>query len=170
MRPSSTLIVYLGVIGLMAGLWSCGNAPQQNKKGSSDTLPPQPEAVFRTWQAHIDRNEFEQARKLSTAATVEWIDMISTILFEDPEETETFLTKFLELRCTENADTASCVYLTEEEGIQIQDSVRLLRINGQWLVDFTEEEELSEEELEEIRLEIKEFFGDSLEESIPNLQ
>ncbi|MEO1513841.1 MAG: hypothetical protein AAFV95_02475 [Bacteroidota bacterium] len=147
--------------------WACQN-PSSNNNASSRT-PQSSEEVFRNWQGHIDRNEFDQAKKLSTASTVEWIDMISTMLFDLPEGEEIPLTQFIELSCSESGDTASCRYLTEEEGFQIRDSVRLIRQDGQWLVDFTDEEELSEEEAEEIIQELKELMQDSLRQ-LENLQ
>ena len=159
MRILQLLFFFISLFCVLA----CQDTPNTAKQ-RSHTEQQSPESIFRTWQAHIDRNEFEQARVLSTPSTVEWIDMIVPMLLEDITSPDSILlTQFLKLECTVSADTASCVYLTEEEGLRIEDSVRLVKLEGRWLVDFAEEEELSPEEMEEIRQEFKELLSDSLD-------
>ena len=136
------------IICLSLILWSCQN--NSPATANANARPPKsPEEVVLTWQKHLDNNEFEAAKKLSSPDGVEWIETIQVFLEEEPISTTT---EFLNLHCTAFDSTAQCVYLFEDEdGQQIQDTFFLLKLNNQWLVDIPKEDsEMDEALLEEL--------------------
>lgn len=120
-----------------------------------------PESVVRQWQAHIDNNEFEQAKALSSPQTAELISWMQALLTDMDAAEYITQTTFTELKCRENGDQAVCYYTIEEEGEIFQDSFILVRINGKWLVDLPDEEDFDEEEGDWDEL-YEQFLEDSL--------
>lgn len=115
-------------------------------------LPNTPETVVRAWQEHLDKNQFADAKKLSTPEAIKNLETIEAILLEFEEEgaTDTIHTEFLNLRCGENGESATCHYALDVDGEKILDSFVLRRIGGQWLVDWIEKPGASDSDLQEL--------------------
>lgn len=126
--------------------------------------PISPQEVVLQWQEHMDKNEFEKARVLSTPNSKEIISDIEELLKMDNEPIPVDTTKFISMACTEEDDTlAICRYtveidpdflefeemLTDGNGV-IADSFLLKKINGNWLVDIPEDPMENDELLEEM--------------------
>lgn len=107
-----------------------------------------PEGVARKWQALLDSNKFEDARRLSTEKARQFIDMIEDATRLDSTlSQETFVaTKFLKISCTEKGDTAYCACIIEVDGEQYPDTIQLVRSSGAWLVDIKDVSPLKDEE------------------------
>ena len=120
-------IHFLAILLFSCVLTNCTDTPKPNY-GKEDT--------FLLWQQHIDRNEFEQARKLSSASVVEWINTVEEVITLQPQDSALENTIIKELSCSPGIDSCSCHYTIEEEGILYSDSIRLVKVEGQWLVDF----------------------------------
>ncbi|MCB9282775.1 MAG: hypothetical protein H6563_01765 [Lewinellaceae bacterium] len=114
-------------------------ACQSTPSGSS------PESVVRQWQAHIDKNEFEQAKALSAPRTQDLISWMEALLSNMELDSVISETNFKELSCKENGDKAVCYYTLEEEGQLFYDSFLLVQLDGKWLVDLPEDALLDEE-------------------------
>ena len=128
----------------------------------ANQLPNTPEEVVRQWQLHVDKNEFEAARMLSTNSAIEWLDMISAIISEENEE-DIILTEFQQMKCSEKGDTARCYFNTIEEGLVIPDSMRVVKVGPQWKIDFWEEEDplLDDEATQEIIEELDRIINET---------
>jgi len=121
-----------------------------------------PESVVRKWQAHIDNNEFGQAKALSSPRTGELLSWMEALLSDMDADSSVTHTKFIDLACKENGDKAVCHYTVEEEGQLFSDSFILVRIEGKWLIDLPEEPIFEEDAgVEDI---IETMKQDSLEE------
>ncbi len=105
-----------------------------------------PEEVARKWQALVDKNQFKEARELSTKRAKDMIDLIESMLFEGDDEAALGATKFLEMECKEQGEKAICRYIIQEEGERIVDSFRLVKKSKKWLVDIPDEVELLEDD------------------------
>jgi len=127
---------------------------QQEKKASAlvEPLPNTPETVVRQYQALMDSNRFERAALLSTPDGKAMLNMLAEIMAGDPPDSSIVHTHFLDLNCViEEDNTARCNCLLRDEYEEYTSQFKLLKIDGQWLVDIPEEEELemSEEEWQE---------------------
>lgn len=114
---------------------SCANETTQ----SSEALPNTPEAVVRSYQAFLDKNEFEKAKQLSTEAEKKRLDAIFTIISTEPSDSTIFSTVFLEIICNTDKDKALCACLVEDFEEKYRDTFHLVKLKGQWLIDATEE-------------------------------
>lgn len=104
--------------------------------------PQVPADVFRNWQIHMDRNQFDEASQWSTAETREWITLIRTMVEAAGEEDNTVNTSIEEILCREAGDTSICLYAQAAGDSLRLDSVRLVRQEGVWKVDLYRENEL----------------------------
>ena len=129
------------------------------------TAPNTPEEVARKWQEYMDKNQFAEARKLSTEGAKEIVDMIEMI-FSDEGSGEDWVseTVFVEMKCREQKDTAICTCLIKEEDELIQDSFLLVKAAGQWLVDIAEEDLEEGPGMEKMLEELEQIMGDTLQE------
>lgn len=107
--------------------------------------PQTPEQVFRNWQIHMDRNQFDEAAQWSTAETLEWITFIRTMVDAAGGEENTVTTSIEEVRCRESGDTSICLYAQAAGDSLRLDSVRLVRQEGIWMVDLFREHERESE-------------------------
>jgi predicted nucleic acid-binding protein len=114
---------------------SCANETNT----ASEALPNTPEAVVRTYQAFLDKNEFEKAKQLSTEAEKERLDAIFTIISTEPRDSTIFSTVFLEINCSTEKDKALCACLVEDFEEKYRDTFHLVKLRGQWLIDATKE-------------------------------
>ncbi len=102
------------------------------------------EEVARKWQSHIDKNQFDDARKLSTTRAKELVNLIESMIYKgDNGEASLIETQFLEMKCREMDNTAICEYVIQEEE-KINDSFKLINEGGRWLIDIPEEATLLE--------------------------
>ncbi len=140
----------LGLLSLL--LFSCQDEP---KDADADALvaplPNTPEAVVRDYQACMDSNRFERAALLSTPDGKDMLSMLAEIMAGDPPDSSIVNTQILSMNCTTVADTARCQCQLKDEYEEYQSLFRLIRMEGQWLVDVPEEEdiEMSEESWQE---------------------
>jgi hypothetical protein len=110
-----------------------------------------PEEVVRRWQAHIDNNEFQEAKELSAPRTVQLLSWMEALLEDMDADSVITNTELLDLTCREEGDRAVCHYALEDEGELYRDSFILIRIKGKWLVDLPEEPVMEDQdELEEL--------------------
>ncbi len=76
-----------------------------------------------------------QARRLSSAAVLPEVDLIEQQMQYEIADSTIINTNFVNITCQEIVDTAWCDCLIEFEGEEYPDRYRLLRVNGQWLMD-----------------------------------
>lgn len=116
--------------------------------------PDSPEKVVRKWQAHIDNNEFDKAKALSSPRTEQLLSWMEALLSDMEADSAITHTNFVDLTCRENGDKAVCHYGLEAEGQLFRDSFLLVRVEGKWLIDLPEEpayeEDADVEELFEV--------------------
>jgi len=126
--------------------------------------PATPEEVAKKWQEYMDKNQFEEARQLSTEGAQEIVDMIEMI-FKDEGNSEDWIseTVFVEMKCREKKDTAICTCLIKEEEELIQDSFLLVKAGGRWLVDIAEEDLEEGPGIEKMIEELEQIMGDTLD-------
>jgi hypothetical protein len=140
----------LGFLSLL--LFACQDAPKDTADAALlAPLPNTPETVVREYQACMDSNRFERAALLSTPDGKDMLNMLAEIMAGDPPDSTIINTQILSMDCTTEVDTALCKCTLKDEDEEYQSLFRLVRINGQWLVDVPEEEdiEMSEEDFQE---------------------
>lgn len=140
----------LGLLSLL--LFSCQDEPKDAEaEALMAPLPNTPEAVVREYQACIDSNRFERAALLSTPEGKDMLSMLAEIMAGDPPDSSIVNTQILSMNCTTVADTARCQCQLKDEYEAYQSLFKLIRMEGQWLVDIPEEEdiEMSEETWQE---------------------
>lgn len=115
---------------LILSVFSCQNDPP---------LPKEPAAVVQQWQEWINKNNFVQARRLSTENTQEWIDWINQV-FEEGNITEETNSVFRDINCKMEQNEATCFCQIEELGELFADTFFLVKEKQQWLVNIPEEE------------------------------
>lgn len=112
--------------------------------------PTPPEEVIQQFQAHIDKNEFAEAKALSTARGQQRLDDLEAIIASELADSTIFNTTFLEIDCQINGDTAHCLCVVQDSYEQYETDYKLVKVNGKWLVDVPEEESVDEEEFIEM--------------------
>ena len=115
--------------------YSCQNEPTSATGTRAIEIPNTPEAVCRTWQSFLDKNEIAKAMLLGSPKTKNWLRDNQTLFLEDKEVEAT---KFLSMTCSESGDAAICKYTLNEEGDLIEDYFTLIRQKGQWLIHIEE--------------------------------
>ena len=88
----------------------------------------------------MDKNNFRAAKKLSTKAERERLNMIKHMIEDEPMDSTIMNTNFLKLDCKEGGEKAICYYTIEEFDELFSDSFLLVNQRGQWLIDVIEEE------------------------------
>jgi len=109
---------------------SCQNDPP---------LPKQPADVVEQWQEWINKNNFVQAKRLSTQNAQEWIDWIGQVLIEG-NITEETTSIFQNIDCQVKGEEATCFCQVEEMGEFFLDTFFLVKEKDQWLVNIPEKE------------------------------
>lgn len=134
----------------------CQNDPKTSQENTKKIHPTNPESVVRLWQKHIDKNEFDDAKILSTERGKDWISGIQSFLEGEDMDSIITTTEFLNMNCVENGMDAFCVYtFKSEEGDMFQDTFFLKKENNLWFVDIPEDEGVPTEE------ELLEFFEEN---------
>lgn len=143
---SFLLFCWIGLVFLSA----CQREPK---------LPNTPETVVRQYQAYYDKNEFDEAKRLSTAAEKQRLDDLRTIIESEPADSTIFTTTFLNIKCQTNKDTAICICEVKDIEEPYTTEYKLVRLNGQWLIDAPEDEvEIEEDFMELDSLEVDSFL------------
>ena len=115
---------------LILTIFSCQNDPP---------LPKQPAAVVEQWQEWINKNNFAQAKRLSTENAREWIDWINEVLKEG-NITEETTSDFRNIDCKVDNNNATCFCQIEELGEIFADTFFLIKEKDQWLINIPEQE------------------------------
>lgn len=97
-----------------------------------------PEATVQTWQACIDKNEFDRAREMSQGEALRYVDELAgyntdadTLAWEN--------NVLLNLQCRIIGDSAICTYHFEDElGEPVPGQLGLRLIDGYWYVTRTD--------------------------------
>ncbi|MEM0992950.1 MAG: hypothetical protein AAGI49_07920 [Bacteroidota bacterium] len=113
---------------------------EEDSASGSEAYPDTPEAVVRIYQAHLDKNEFEQVKMYSTAKEQARIDEIAPIILEEVSDSTIFTTTFIRIDCKKAQRQAICDCVIENFDEQYEDTFVLALENGQWKVDAAEEE------------------------------
>ncbi len=120
-------------IGLLLFMGSCINDPINQK---TLPLPSKPSDVAKTWLAHMDLNEFNDAKVLSSDHTLKFIEYLeNTFTLEDPNFKHEVI-KINKIDCKVAQDSCTCYF---EDEFEIQDSIQLVKRDTQWLVHIPEE-------------------------------
>lgn len=122
------IVFFFGL--LIITVFSCQNDPP---------LPKEPANVVTQWQEWINKNNFIQARRLSTKNAQEWIDWISQVL-EEGNITEETISVFRNIDCKIDDTDATCFCQIEEMGEFFADTFFLVKEKDQWLVNIPEAE------------------------------
>jgi len=115
---------------LILTIFSCQNDPP---------LPKEPAAVVEQWQEWINKNNFAQAKRLSTENAREWIDWINEVLKEG-NITEETTSDFRNIDCKVDNNNATCFCQIEELGEIFADTFFLIKEKEQWLINIPEQE------------------------------
>jgi hypothetical protein len=109
-----------------------------------------PEAVVRAYQSYVDRNLFDEAKRLSTEREQARLEQVRRIVMGESQDSTRLNSVFLRLECKIKATTAACLCRIRDEYETYNTSFSLVRRREGWLVDAPEEEEeiLFEEEVE----------------------
>lgn len=118
-----------------------------------------PEQVAKKWQELVYRNQFEEARALSTQNAKDWITWIEKMVVgENTLDEETEMPIYLEMKCKEKGSKATCAYLMKEGSELYRDSFMLVKVKNQWLVDIPEEDLEVDESMEKMLKEMEEIL------------
>lgn len=130
--PNYQRYLFLLLIGTVLVFIACKNDSTPKEK-----LPNTPEKVAFKWLNDYYNDRFEEAKKLSTPQTQIMIDTIASMLIDLPEDHNEPQISIKGMQCQmllEN--TAKCQYFYDEEGYgPSKEEIKLIKINGQWLVD-----------------------------------
>lgn len=96
--------------------------------------PRTPEEVFRNWHLYMDRNAFDDAERLSTAPTRDWIRTIRSMVEHHQGDTSPVHTAIEGVQCESAGDTATCFFAETVGNALRLDSVQLIRESGIWKV------------------------------------
>ena len=152
---------YLSVFALMFVLLASCQSPKQK---DAEGVVNEPKAVSLKWQSLLNNNQFAEAKKWSTPNAVEWLEWLeATISSADSLMT---LPLFIQGTCREVGEKATCVFLMEDAGELYQDSIFLLKIKGQWLVDIPAEDLIEDPAFEQL-IEGIEAMEKLIEEAAP---
>ena len=129
---------FLIVLAIAIGIGACKN---QETGDTQET----PEAVLRLFVEHMNKGDYENAKKLST--NPDYVNLIDQSYELDNSPIAQMEMK--DVKCTEIKDSASCLCRFVFNGAEEEDSYPLVRRNGQWLL-FTDDVGTESSELEHI--------------------
>ena len=132
------------LLGTLPLLWSCGT----DAEGQGP--PASPEEVLRAYQDHIDNNDFEKAKALSTPGERARLDAwAQRILSHRYRDAAIMTSVFLDIDCEVADDMARCLCLVEDEYERYETEYVLVKRKGRWLVDAPEEQyQIRQEDIE----------------------
>ena len=127
-----TPFLLFGCMAVVAA-WSCKRDHQQ---------APPPEEIIRQYQAFIDANQYEEAKKLSTEQEQVRLDGDAELMAMLPSDSTIIRTIFLGIDCKEVArDVVHCNCLLEDQEGEYEAVFKLVKIDGTWRVDVPIDEE-----------------------------
>lgn len=98
-----------------------------------------PEAVAKKFLGHLQKKEYDEAKKLGTEATGKFLDMMKSLEQMGGAAAETPETAPAEnLKCTVDGDTAVCTYTQNGE----EQKLDLVKQDGKWLVNMSKEDSM----------------------------
>lgn len=104
-------------------------------------LPNTPKEVVKAYQAYYDKNEFQQAKQLSTERGKVQLEEIKKAIANEPPDSTVFTTTFLDMNCEIMVNRAVCKCFVKDNYEDRYTTVyHLVEENGQWLVDAPEED------------------------------
>lgn len=95
-----------------------------------------PDEIFLAWQQAIDLGRFKDAVKWSTPETQDWVATLEKLSTSSEISEKASISKIESIQCNLLGDTAICMFAEVKEDMLQLDSVRLIRINGNWKVDL----------------------------------
>jgi hypothetical protein len=145
-----------------AAIFFCKRAKTEDVSGQLASPDLTPEAVVRAYQSYVDRNLFDEAKKLSTEREQGRLEAVQRIIMEESQDSTRLNSVFLRLECKISAGKAACLCRIRDEYETYNTSFSLVRTLKGWLVDVPEEEEIFFEE-EQVEAAIDSFFKQSKE-------
>ena len=127
------------LLGLSWGCTADEQTVQEETTIVSDVPYQSPETIVRTYQDHLDKNEFEAAKQLSTATAQTRLDEIADIILENPADSTVFTTNFINIQCDTTKTTAICACIIEYQSDRFLDTFYLVRQMERWLIDAPKE-------------------------------
>ncbi|MEM1326820.1 MAG: hypothetical protein AAGI23_12740 [Bacteroidota bacterium] len=130
---------------LFVGLfWNCSTDGEQQTAEDLEVAVPSvpyqsPETIVREYQAHLDNNEFEAAKKLSTSTAQDRLEEIADIISEEPADSTLFTTNFIDIQCDTTLTSAICACIIEYQANRFPDTFYLVRKAERWLIDAPKE-------------------------------
>jgi hypothetical protein len=104
-----------------------------------EVLPNTPEDVIKAYQAFYDKNQFDEAKKLSTQAEQQRLNDVAKMVISFSADSTQLKTIFVHLECQTKGDTSLCECLLKDQDGTYNVQYRLIRFKGQWLVDAPQE-------------------------------
>jgi hypothetical protein len=95
--------------------------------------PKTPELVVRVWESSINTNHFDTAKRLSTGATLAFVNAQANLnTLEAIEETPT---EILSISCREGNEEADCHCVLKDDLGKFRYNYHLIRREGFWLLE-----------------------------------
>lgn len=114
----------------------------------SDPPPPQsPQDILKAYQKHIDNNEFEAARQLSTEAGKVWLTDLETIIAGEAPDSTLLTTQFLSIDCEEEGAFLICECTLKDQYEEYTAVYRLVKSEDTWLVDAPQDDIIIEDDV-----------------------
>jgi hypothetical protein len=124
---------------MLLGLFACQSEPRQ---------PETPEEVLQMYQQYIDKNEFNKAKTLSTPAGQEWLAELASIIEDEQPDSTILTTNFISIDCKElEGGALRCECVLEDEYEKYTAEYRLIKSDGQWLVDAPQDDIIIENDI-----------------------
>lgn len=98
-----------------------------------------PEAIATKFLNHLEKKQYDEAKKLGTEATGKFLDMMKSIEQMSGGQAETEAAPAIEnMSCTIDGDVAKCTYTQGGE----TGNIELRKENGKWLVHMSKEDSM----------------------------
>jgi len=141
---------------------SCASSSEEAKVNT-------PSSVARIWlENYYHHNDYDLAKRYSTAETVAMIDTIKGMIFPDQENTEPLPFKIENVRCKQSKGslTAECTCTYKEDKTSFTEKLILVQKDGQWLVDVIDENDdmLKDKEIEKMTKDFESTLDRMLEQ------
>lgn len=122
---------------------SCSFACKKNQDQNTKDTPIRqllqentPESTVKSWQYFMDNNDFDQAKKIANEEAKEFLNEIKHFVLNTPEDTIKSKSQFLKLKCTEVAETATCITTIKDLSFDetYLDTFHLVYKDSKWLI------------------------------------
>ena len=108
---------------------------------NTEEIGEPPEFVLKRYQSFIDKNQFEEAKKLSTSEEIKRLEELAQYMASEISNEATVLnTIFVRVHCQERATYARCACELKDQYEEYEADYILVKIKGRWLVDAPMEE------------------------------